>query len=166
MPILLFLSKMLFPLRKHLIIIKLRPIDLGTHSGKPPLPLNASIPHRRRPMCMTFHRHLGERVTGVSLMCNAQLMMSHHLLFGRLLPRAQPDQMLRFQERVSQETGVRGHKDEFVTGHRFPDLVEEGAVINLLKELGNRWGWGWGWKRPTLRVGATILRRRPQSLVS
>jgi hypothetical protein len=72
--------------------------------------------------------------------------------------------MLRLQERVSQNLGVRGHSYEFFCRHGFPDLVEEGSVVDLKRRLveeGEMIG-----ERRTRSVGAMHFRRRSQSLES
>lgn len=50
---------------------------------------------------------------------------------GDFLPFRAADEMLRFEEGVAEDFGVGGHGDEFFGRHGFPDLVEEGAVVDL-----------------------------------
>ncbi len=67
-------------------------------------------------------------------------MRPNNLVYvGAPLPRAEPDKVLRFEERVAEEVRGRGHGDEFGTGHRFPELVEEGAVVDLWVERVRKW---------------------------
>jgi hypothetical protein len=69
-------------------------------------------------------------------MRHAQLVLAHDLVIANLFPLTQPDQVLRFQELVSQEARVRDHEDEFFSGHGFPDFVKEGAIVDLFSPSG------------------------------
>ncbi len=61
------------------------------------------------------------------------------VVVGAFAPRAEPDKVLRFEERVAEEVGGGGHGDEFGTGHGLPELVEEGAVVDLWMERVRKW---------------------------
>lgn len=41
------------------------------------------------------------------------------------------DKMLRLEGRIAEHSGIGHHSDVIVGRHCLPDLVEEGAVINL-----------------------------------
>lgn len=62
-------------------------------------------------------------------------MPSDHLVIAGLFPLRGADEVLRFEERVAEHVGVRGHGYVFVCREGFPDLVQEGAVVDAH-------GWG------------------------
>jgi hypothetical protein len=70
------------------------------------------------------------RLVGVPLVGYTQLVVADNLVVRDLLPLAGALEMLRHKCRVSQDLGVRDHCHEFFGRHGFPQLVEEGAVVD------------------------------------
>lgn len=69
-------------------------------------------------------------------------MVPRDLGLARLHPLCGADEVLGFEQGVAEDVGVGGHGDEFGEGHRVPDAVEEGGVVDLggEKVSGGVWG--------------------------
>lgn len=122
---------------KDLIMIILRPPDVRLDPRKLPHALHLPIPHRPLAVRVSFDSHFRQPIVLVLLMRHAHLMIPRHRrlirLAGRLRrPLGRADEMLRLDAGVAEELVVRGHAYELLRGHGFPELVEEGAVVDLL----------------------------------
>ena len=82
-------------------------------------------------MRVALDRHRPERFISILLMRHADLVSARHRVRRRLLPRRQPDEMLRLEQRVAEEAGCGRHGDELFRGHFFPERVQERAVVDL-----------------------------------
>ena len=58
-------------------------------------------------------------------------MVPRYLGLARLHPLCGADEVLGFEQRVAEDVRVGGHGDELGEGHRVPDAVEEGGVVDL-----------------------------------
>jgi hypothetical protein len=120
-----------FPaLRKDLIKVILKPPNIGVESRKLPLALHLPIPMHVETVRMSLHRHLCPRLIRVPLVRHAELVVPDDFIFGDFLPARAADEVLGLEQRVAEDGGVGCHGYEFVGGHGFPDLVEEGAVVD------------------------------------
>jgi len=68
---------------------------------------------------------------GVLLVRHAKLVVANDLVIRDLLPLSAADEVLGLEERVAEHVRVGNHGYEFLSGHRLPDLVEEGTVVDL-----------------------------------
>lgn len=139
---------------KDAIKVILGPPDLGVEAGKLPDPVDLLVPVRVGGVGVALDGDLGARGVGVPLMGHAELVDADDLVVRDLLPLGAADEMLRHQQRVAENGRVRDHADELLRGHRFPELVEERAVVDLIRVVSK------GGKRETKRSG---LVSHPQS---
>jgi hypothetical protein len=79
---------------------------------------------------VAFQRHSRPCLVGVFLMWHTQLVVADNLVVRDLLPLAGALEVLRHQPLVPQHLGVRDHGDKVVRRHGFPDLVQEGSVVD------------------------------------
>jgi hypothetical protein len=79
---------------------------------------------------MALERNSRPRLIRVPLVGHAQLVVADNLVVRDLLPLAGALEMLRHKCRVPEDLGVRDHCHEFFSRHGFPQLVEEGAVVD------------------------------------
>jgi hypothetical protein len=79
---------------------------------------------------MALERNSRPRLIRVPLVGHAQLVVADNLVVRDLLPLAGALEMLRHKCRVPEDLGVRDHCHEFFSRHAFPQLVEEGAVVD------------------------------------
>ena len=84
---------------------------------------------------MSLDGHLLQRRVRVLLMRNTELVVADDFVVGDFLPLGAADEVLGLEGWVAEDVRVRGHFDELVRWHFFPDLVEEGAVVDAE-------GWG------------------------
>ncbi len=115
---------------------------------------------------MAFDRNCLARLVGILLVRYTKLVITRDLVIRSLLPSGSSDKVLCLEQRIADDFGVGGHGDEFIGGHSFPKLVQEGAVVNL--HLIRSDGGVEVRSRKTesiltLRVGAMHLLRRSQS---
>jgi hypothetical protein len=79
---------------------------------------------------MALERDSRPRLVRVLLMRHPQLVVADNLIVRHLLPFAGALEVLGHQSLVPQHLGVRHHSDELFCRHGFPELVEEGAVVD------------------------------------
>ncbi len=80
---------------------------------------------------MAFDRNCLARLVGILLVRDTKLVITRDLVISSLLPSGSSDKVLCLEQRIADDFGVGGHGDEFIGGHSFPKLVQEGAVVNL-----------------------------------
>jgi hypothetical protein len=113
------------------IEIVLRPPDLGVEPGELPDAIDLLVPVRVGGVGVALDGDLGARGVGVALVGDAQLVHAYDLVVGHLLPLGAADKVLRHEKGVAEHGRVGDHADEFIGRHRFPELVQEGAVVDL-----------------------------------
>ena len=124
-------TKEVFAFRKHLVVVILAPPDLRAHPGELPDAINFLVPDVTDTVSMAFDRNCLARLVGILLVRYTKLVVTDDLVIRNLLPSASTDEVLCLEQKISKESGVGGHGDEFIGGHSLPYLVEEGAVVNL-----------------------------------
>lgn len=122
---------MFLALGKYLVIIIFTPPDLRTHSSKFPLVLHPPIPHGSNAMGMALDRDCLHAAVGVFLVRHPQLMRTHDFVVADLFPCTEADKVLGLQQGIAQKARIRGHRYKLIAGYGFPQIVQEGAVINL-----------------------------------
>jgi hypothetical protein len=118
----LFIPELVSPIGKHLVEVVLKPPDVGAQPGKLPHAVDLAVPVLVGAVGVALDGNLGARLVRVLLVRHAQLV---------LFPLGRADEVLRLEERVAQHRGRRDHGDVFFGRHGFPELVEEGAVVDL-----------------------------------
>ena len=79
---------------------------------------------------MPLQYHFRQRLVLVPLVWHAELVVRCDLGVADFFPFGRAAEVLRAQGLVAQDFGVGGHGDELGGRHRFPELVEEGPVVD------------------------------------
>lgn len=127
---LLHITHLIPALSKHLIKVILRPPNIRVQARKLPHTIHLLIPMDIIAVRVTLDSDVLAGLVAVLLVRDAQLVVAGDLVVGDLLPLGAADEVLRHEGWVAEDFGVRGHFHELVGGHGFPELVEEGAVVD------------------------------------
>lgn len=139
---LLVLAKRVAAISKHGLEVVLGPADLGVESRKLPHAVDLLVPvHVVAVRVALDGDRLAARVR-VLLVRHAQLVVPDDLRVRYLLPARAADEVLRLEQRVAEDRLVADHGDELLGRHGLPDLVEEGAVVDLVRDVSLMMGFG------------------------
>lgn len=125
------LAKAVPSAREDLIKVVLGPSDIWAQTCELPHTVDLLVPVCVVRVRVALDYNLGLRGVGVLLVRYAQLVVAGDLGVRHFLPLRAADEVLCSQRRVAEHVRVGGHLDELVGGHCFPNLVEEGAVVDL-----------------------------------
>lgn len=79
---------------------------------------------------VALHEDLRSRGVGIFLVGHTQLVVADDLVVRDLLELGGAAEVLGHQSGVAEDLGVGDHLDEVICWHGFPELVEEGAVVD------------------------------------
>lgn len=127
----LVFPKVISAFHKHLVVVVLVPPGIRAQARELPAAADVAVAHDPHAVSVALHRDGLARRVGVLLVRDPHLVGADDLVVGDLGPAAAADEVLRLEQRVTEELGVGGHGEEFVGGHGVPHLVEEGAVVDL-----------------------------------
>jgi hypothetical protein len=127
---LLGLAKLISALSKDLVKVVLEPPDIRVQARELPHAVNLLVPMGVVAVRMALDGNVRASLVAVLLVRDAELVVADDLVVGNLLPLGAPDEVLGHEGGVAEDFGVGGHFHELVGGHRLPDLVEEGAVVD------------------------------------
>lgn len=127
----LFVAKGLPSVLKDPVKVELAPADVGLEAGELPDAVDLLVPVKVCRVGVALHGDLLHGGVLVPLVRDAQLVVADDLVLGHLLPARAADEVLRAEGGVAQHLLARDHADELLGRHCLPELVEEGAVVNL-----------------------------------
>lgn len=125
------LAELVLAVDKDLVEVVLVPADVRVEAGELPDAVDLAVPVVVGGVGVALDGDLGAGRVGVALVRHAQLVRAEHLRVRDLLPLGAPDEVLRLEQRVPQHRRRRDHRHELLRRHRLPQLVDEGAVVNL-----------------------------------
>lgn len=120
---------------KDLIVVILGPTNIGLNATKLPHAIHLAIPDSALTMRVSLESNFLHRFIHVLLVRHAHLVVPRNLGITNLHPLGGTNEVLRLQERIAQDMRVGRHGDEFVSRKAFPNLVKEGAVVNLINRI-------------------------------
>jgi len=115
---------------KDLVKVVLAPSNVRIQSSELPFTVNLLVPMLICAVCMTLHQDLRSCFVLVPLVRYTQLMPADDLVVGHLLELRGAAEVLCHEGLVAEDERTRNHADEFIGRHGFPDLVQEGSVVN------------------------------------
>jgi hypothetical protein len=127
---LLRLAHLVPTLSKDLIKVILRPPNIWVQARKLPHTVHLLVPMDIITVRMALDSNVLAGLVAVLLVGHAQLVVAGDFVVGHFLPLGAADEVLGHERRVAEDFGVGGHFHELVGWHRFPELVEEGAVVD------------------------------------
>jgi hypothetical protein len=127
---LLSLAKLVPTLSKHLVKVIFTPPNIRVKPRKLPHSIDLLVPVDVVAVRVALNGDVLASLVTVLLVGDAQLVIAGDLVVRDLLPLGAADEVLGHEGGVAEDFGVRGHLDELVGRHGFPELVEEGAVVD------------------------------------
>lgn len=124
-------AELVAPTCEYLIEIILVPADIRVKAGELPDAVDLAVPMHVRRVGVALDGDLRARGVRVALVRHAQLVRADDLGVRDLLPLGAADEVLRLEQRVAEDGGRGDHGDVLFGRHRLPELVQEGAVVNL-----------------------------------
>lgn len=127
---LLSLTHLVSALSKDLVEVVLGPPDVGVEAGELPHAVDLLVPVGVVAVSVALDGDVLAGLVAVLLVGNTELVVADDLVVRDLFPLGAADEVLGHKSGVAEDFGVGGHLDELVGGHGFPELVEEGAVVD------------------------------------
>jgi hypothetical protein len=118
-------------LLEDLIVIMLRPANIGLQTSKLPNTIHPTIMDRSLAMSMAFVQNFAQLVILVLLVRHTHLVIPLDLALTGLNPLASADEMLRLDARITKEFFARRHAYELFRWHTFPNHAHYCAIIHL-----------------------------------
>lgn len=101
------------------------------NSRKLPDPIDFPVCYCARTVRMSFYSYFLQLIVRMLLMGDSHLVVSQDLRFADLLPLRHSDEMLCLDARGAQKVRMGDHGDEIGGGHIFPELIDEGPIVDL-----------------------------------